>query len=35
MKGTPNFSCDGCPHNYYCEYAYDHYNTDGDCLAMK
>lgn len=29
------FTCDDCPHGAYCAYAFDSYNTDGDCLAMK
>lgn len=28
-------TCDGCPARFDCEYAYDPYNTDGDCLAAK
>jgi hypothetical protein len=35
-----NFTCDGCPGaaddaKTPCEFAYDLYNTDGDCLALK
>lgn len=29
------FTCDDCPSNGGCEYAFDGYNTDGDCLAIK
>lgn len=29
------FTCDGCPAAAYCTCAFDSYNTDGDCLAMK
>lgn len=29
------FTCDGCHHRTYCRYAFDAYNTDGDCLADK
>jgi len=29
------FTCDNCLHKQYCEYAYDPYNTKGDCLAEK
>jgi hypothetical protein len=28
-------SCCDCPVNSSCEYAFDLYNSDGDCLAMK
>lgn len=28
-------TCDGCRSNDTCKYAFDHYNTDGDCLAAK
>lgn len=28
-------TCKGCPSNDTCEYAFDGYNTDGDCLAEK
>lgn len=31
----PKFTCDGCPHAPTCEYVYDFYNTNGDCLALK
>jgi hypothetical protein len=29
------FTCDGCDHAPVCAYAFDPYNTDGDCLASK
>jgi len=29
------FTCDNCPDRDKCEYAYDPYCTDGDCLAVK
>lgn len=28
-------TCDGCPVVDDCVFAYDIYNTDGDCLALK
>jgi hypothetical protein len=28
-------TCQGCGLNDKCEFAWDHYNTDGDCLAEK
>lgn len=28
-------TCEKCQYNDACEYAWDLYNTDGDCLAMK
>jgi hypothetical protein len=28
-------TCHGCPDRKTCEYAFDPYNTHGDCLAMK
>ncbi len=34
MKGQ-NCTCEGCPSEETCEWAYDPYNTDGDCLAEK
>lgn len=27
------FTCDDCPRGAYCAYAFDSYNTAGDCLA--
>lgn len=32
---TPKFTCETCVFLAWCEFAYDHYNTDGDCLASK
>lgn len=33
---TPSVvTCDGCGAAASCEFAYDPYNTDGDCLAEK
>jgi lysozyme family protein len=29
------FTCDGCGHAPCCSLAFDHYNTNGDCLASK
>lgn len=29
------FTCDDCPARWTCEWAFDPYNTDGDCLAEK
>lgn len=28
-------TCEHCRDNDTCEYAWDHYNTQGDCLAIK
>jgi len=28
-------TCDYCPDKHRCLYAYDTYNTDGDCIAIK
>lgn len=30
-----DFTCHDCPHKATCEYAWDPYNTGGDCLASK
>jgi hypothetical protein len=30
-----DITCHHCPQKDTCEYAYDLYNTDGDCLAVK
>jgi len=32
---TQAFTCNGCPMKNHCEFAYDPYNKDGDCLAIK
>ncbi len=29
------YTCDDCPAAATCNYAFDDYNTDGDCLAEK
>lgn len=29
------FTCDECPAKKTCQFAFDPYNTDGDCLAEK
>lgn len=31
----PNCTCTDCPLKDRCAYAYDPYNTDGDCLLGK
>jgi hypothetical protein len=28
-------TCEDCPSNAECEFAFDPYNTQGDCLALK
>lgn len=33
--GEIEFSCDTCAAKNTCEYAFDQYNTNGDCLAEK
>lgn len=33
--GIKKFTCDDCPAKRTCEFAFDTYNTDGDCLAEK
>ena len=30
-----NYTCFKCPLKETCEYAWDDYNTNGDCLAEK
>lgn len=34
MKGK-NCTCNDCPSRETCEWAYDPFNVDGDCLAEK
>lgn len=34
-KTPPTITCQGCPHNDDCTFAWDLYNTDGDCLDEK
>ena len=29
------FTCKDCPARFTCEWAFDPYNTEGDCLAEK
>jgi hypothetical protein len=29
------FTCDNCGLRYTCEWVFDMYNTDGDCIASK
>jgi len=33
--GIEKFTCDDCPARYTCEWAFDPYNTNDDCLAEK
>lgn len=33
--GIAKFTCDDCGARHDCEFAFDPYNTDGDCLAEK
>jgi hypothetical protein len=33
--GIDKFTCDDCVHRRSCEYVFDHYNINGDCLAVK
>jgi hypothetical protein len=33
--GERSFTCDRCQARHTCEFAFDLYNTDGDCLAEK
>lgn len=37
FKGVDDvaFTCDGCARAPVCEFAFDAYNTNGDCLEMK
>lgn len=32
---TPDSTCFYCPDNHCCHLAFDHYNTNGDCLLEK
>lgn len=32
---APKFTCDHCTRAFRCQWAYDLYNTDGDCLDDK
>ena len=31
----PQCTCSDCEDKDDCQFAYDHYNTNGDCLAVK
>lgn len=33
--GELKFTCDDCPAAKTCDFSFDAYNTDGDCLAEK
>jgi len=35
MGEIPACTCDSCPERLVCEYAYDTYNTNGECVAEK
>ncbi len=35
MADDREITCQTCQDNDKCEYAFDPYNTQGDCLAMK
>ena len=35
VDDLPICTCDDCEDNKECKYAWDMYNTDGDCLAGK
>ena len=35
MADNKQSECDNCPDNKKCEFAFDPYNTPGDCLAIK
>lgn len=35
MEENREVTCENCAHNANCEFAFDPYNTDGDCLAIK
>jgi hypothetical protein len=32
---TKGMTCDTCQDNDTCKFAFDPYNTEGDCLALK
>lgn len=34
-EGVEKFTCDDCRDRRTCEWAFDSYNTNGDCLAEK
>lgn len=33
--GIEKFTCDDCPARHTCEWSFDAYNADGDCLTEK
>lgn len=33
--GIESFTCDDCAARFGCSYAFDPYNTEGDCLGRK
>ncbi len=35
VGGDVSFTCDDCGGTAVCDWVYDLYNTDGDCLAEK
>ena len=35
QEGVRLLTCHTCLSNKTCEFAFDPYNTDGDCLAIK
>lgn len=35
VVGPIEFTCDGCVEADTCEFAFDPYNLDGDCLGEK
>jgi hypothetical protein len=35
MPPGMQITCEDCSHNDTCHYAWDLYNTDGDCLMLK
>lgn len=34
-RGKDSFTCDECSETNACHFAFDAYNTDGDCLGSK
>ncbi len=35
VRKNVKFTCDGCVNPEDCEWSYDSYNTNGDCLYVK
>ncbi len=35
VRAAVKFTCDECKNPEDCEYSYDSYNTNGDCLYVK